>query len=203
MEYCIVSPDTTITNIIVCAGNDTAARFGAVPFYDGARIGDHYAPPEPEPIQEPPKAQQMQAAIRLSMMQAQALPDAQALAVPELYPAWAAGTAYGGEGQTQIVSRPNGYLYRCRQAHTSQVGWEPENVPALWVVIANGEAGSQDEPITAARGMEYKYGKYYKDPEDGKIYLCTRTGESEGGTVVLQYLPHELIGHYFQEAQYD
>ena len=25
-------------------------------------------------------------------------------------------------------------------------------------------------------------------------------GESAGGTVVLQYLPHELIGHYFVEV---
>lgn len=157
--------------------------------------------PEPEPEPEPPEVQQMQAAIRLSMMQAQALPDTQALAVPELYPAWEAGTAYGGEGQTQIVSRPNRHLYRCQQAHTSQEGWEPENVPALWVVIAASEAGTIDDPILAARGMEYEYGKYYKDPEDGKIYLCTRTGEAEGGTVVLQYLPHELIGHYFQSAE--
>jgi beta-glucanase (GH16 family) len=27
----------------------------------------------------------------------------------------------------------NGVSYRCQQAHTSQVGWEPPNVPALWV----------------------------------------------------------------------
>lgn len=46
--------------------------------------------------------------------------------------------------------------------------------------------------------MEYEYGIYYKDPEDGKTYLCTRTGEAAGGTVVLQYLPHELIGQYFE-----
>ena len=36
--------------------------------------------------------------------------------------------------------------------------------------------------------------------EDGKTYLCTRTGEAEGGTVVLQYLPHELVGQYFEIA---
>lgn len=142
----------------------------------------------------------MKSVFALSEIQAQALPDTQALAVPELYPAWEAGTAYGGEGQTQIVSRPNGHLYRCQQAHTSQEGWEPENAPALWVVIAASEAGTQDDPIPAARGMEYEYGKYYRDPEDGKTYLCQRTGEAEGGTVVLQYLPHELVGHYFAEA---
>ena len=53
-------------------------------------------------------------------------------------------------------------------------------------------------PFPAARGMEYEYGKYYLDPEDEKTYLCKR-GE-ETGTIVLQYLPHELIGQYFEEA---
>ena len=27
-----------------------------------------------------------------------------------------------------------GRLYRCQQAHTSQVGWEPPNAPALWAL---------------------------------------------------------------------
>lgn len=48
--------------------------------------------------------------------------------------------------------------------------------------------------------MEYEYGLYYFDPEDGKTYLCERTGEESGGKIVLQYLPHELIGNYFSEA---
>ena len=153
--------------------------------------------PEPEPappvVPAPSKAQ-LQSVMRLAAMQAQALPDAQALTVPDLYPAWAAGAAYDAQ---YIVSRPNGHLYRCQSPHTSQEGWEPENTPALWVVIAGSEAGTEADPITAARGMEYTYGKHYLDPEDGKVYLCQRTGEAEGGTVVLQYLPHELIGHYF------
>lgn len=51
----------------------------------------------------------------------------------------------------------------------------------------------------AARGMEYTYGLYYSD--GGKVYLCKRTGEEEGGTVVLQYLPHELVGQYFEEVK--
>jgi chitin-binding protein len=28
-----------------------------------------------------------------------------------------------------------GANYQCRQAHTSLVGWEPPNVPALWLPI--------------------------------------------------------------------
>ena len=48
MRYCIIT-DNIITNIIVCASDEAAAQFGAVPSYDGARIGDTYSPPEPEP----------------------------------------------------------------------------------------------------------------------------------------------------------
>ena len=47
-------------------------------------------------------------------------------------------------------------------------------------------------------GMEYTYGLHYLDPEDGKVYLCFRGGEV--GTVTLQYLPHELVGNYFEEV---
>lgn len=74
----------------------------------------------------------------------------------------------------------------------------PNIVPAVFVAINKTNAGTIDDPIPAVRGMEYEYGKYYLDNEDGKIYICKR-GE-ETGTIVLQYLPHELIGHYFKLA---
>lgn len=51
MDYLILT-DNTITNIIVCDDDATAASLGAVPSYDGARIGDAYNPP-PEPEPEP------------------------------------------------------------------------------------------------------------------------------------------------------
>ena len=43
-------------------------------------------------------------------------------------------------------------------------------------------------------GMDYAQGKYYLDPEDSQTYLCTRSG-------TLHYLPHELVGQYFEKAQ--
>jgi endoglucanase Acf2 len=42
--------------------------------------------------------------------------------------AWAANTTYA----TGTIVTYNGARYRCLQAHTSLVGWEPPNVPALW-----------------------------------------------------------------------
>ena len=74
--------------------------------------------------------------------------------------------------------------------------WNSNN--AELVVIDAGHAGTIDNPIRAARGVEYEYGKYYLDPEDEKTYLCKR-GE-ETGSIVLYYLPHELIGQYFEEV---
>lgn len=132
-----------------------------------------------------------------AVLAAQGATDAQASTMPTMYDLWAPGVAYGGEGQPSIVRRPGGQLYRIRQAHTSQTGWEPENVPAMWAAIDKSHAGTVAEPIPAVRGMEYTYGLYYLDGEDGGTYLCARTGEAEGGKIVLQYLPHELVGHYF------
>ena len=154
---------------------------------------DRAARPEPEPTLQ----EQMGAAVRLAKAAAQNLTDVQALEVPELYERWEAGTAYA---QQHIVRRPGGQLYRCRQANTSQAGWEPENTPALWAAVDKSGGGTLENPIPAVRGMEYTYGLYYRDPEDGKTYLCSRIGEAEGGKIVLQYLPHELVGQYFEEA---
>ena len=134
-------------------------------------------------------------AIRNSMDKVTAtLTDADAVAVADLFLPWAAGVDYAVGDRRRFSDA----LYKCSQAHTSQAGWEPPNVPALWVVIDAGHAGTIDDPIPAARGMEYEYGKYYLDPEDEKTYLCKR-GE-ETGSIVLYYLPHELIGQYFEEV---
>lgn len=121
------------------------------------------------------------------------LSDGEAASVPELITAWAYPVKYN-EGDRRSYG---GKVYKCRQAHTSQEGWKPSATPALWVVIDIAHAGTQADPIPASRGMEYEYGKYYLDSEDGKTYLCERTGEAAGGKIVLQYLPHELTGQYF------
>lgn len=127
-----------------------------------------------------------QAAVSLS--------DGEAATVPELITAWAYPVDYA-EGDRRSYG---GKVHKCRQAHTSQADWTPDKTPALWVVIDVAHAGTQDDPIPASRGMEYEYGKYYLDSEDGKTYKCERTGEAAGGKIVLQYLPHELIGNYFK-----
>lgn len=123
-----------------------------------------------------------------------ALADADAAKNPMLFLPWEVGVKY-------VVGdrrRHDGKVYRCLQAHTSQADWTPPVVPALWVVVNVSSPGTIDDPIPASKGMEYEYGKYYLDPEDSKTYLCKRLNET--GTIVLHYLPHELIGQYFEEA---
>ena len=126
------------------------------------------------------------------------LSDGEAASVPELITAWAYPVVYA-EGDRRSYG---GKVYKVLpgQGHTSQADWTPEKTPALWAVIDAAHAGTLDDPIQAERGMEYEYGKYYLDGEDGNTYLCQRTGEAAGGTIVLQYLPHELVGQYFDLA---
>ena len=124
------------------------------------------------------------------------LTDAQAATAPLLYPAWKVGEAV--KVGDRRYYEPTKRLYKVRQAHTTQADWTPDITPALWTVIDVAHAGTVTDPIPASRGMEYTYGLYYLDPEDSKIYLCQRG--SETGTITLQYLPHELIGHYFAEV---
>ena len=129
---------------------------------------------------------------------ATSLPDSDAATAVELFPKWEYPHDYVVGDRVNDISTNK--LYKCVQAHTSQALWEPAATPALWVVIDVTHAGTQDDPIPAARGMEYEYGKYYLDSEDGKTYKCERIGEAAGGKIVLQYLPHELTGQYFTEV---
>ena len=138
-------------------------------------------------------------AIRDSMDAAAiALTDEQAVKSPRLYPTWAAGLSV--KAGNRLYYPATDRLYKVVSDHTTQSDWTPDAVPALYTVIEVAHAGTQDDPIPAERGMEYVYGLYYTDSEDGKLYLCQRTGEAAGGIVVLQYMPHELVWHYFVEV---
>lgn len=149
-----------------------------------------------------------QRAARLRPMIEQAsasLSDGEAAKSPELFPRWAdhiGETVKPGDRRSDMDESGVLHVYRVNkgQGHTTQENWPPHKTSALWTIIDIEHAGTQDDPIPAARGMEYTYGLYYKDPEDTKLYLCERVGEAAGGKIVLQYLPHELVGQYFMEV---
>ena len=114
--------------------------------------------------------------------------DQTAYRMREFYPAWTAGVAYSAGYKVQHGGR----LWRCRQAHTSQEGWEPENVPALWEELCETHDGSRYDPIPYDGNMALENGKYYS--QDGVTYLCNRD------TVNPVYNPlRELVGIYVEQ----
>lgn len=124
-------------------------------------------------------------------LNAETLPDEQAATIPSMFEAWAPDTEYEVGDRRSY----NDLLYKCRQAHTSEAQHTPDLIPAIWEVIDVAHAGTLEDPIPAARNMAYENGKYYRDPEDGKTYLCNRDTE-----IPVAYLPHELVGQYFEET---
>ena len=76
---------------------------------------------------------------------AASLSDAEALEVPTLFPAWAAGTSYSIDERIEY----GGTLYRCVQAHTSQADWTPPATPALWVMVSLEEWPDWVQPTGA------------------------------------------------------
>ena len=134
---------------------------------------------------------------------AQSLSDEDGLKAKALYHRWEKLVQLGSvTAEVGYRFTYNGDLYKCVNPDpTFQSDWIPGNgTAALYVRIDEAHAGTLADPIPAARSMEYVYGMYYSDPEDSKVYLCTRTGEADGGTITLHYMPHELVGLYFEYA---
>lgn len=74
------------------------------------------------------------------------LSDEEALGGVELFPAWVMDTSYSLDVRVRYGEK----LYKCVQAHTSQIGWEPPNVPALWTEVAKpGEIPVWKQPTGA------------------------------------------------------
>ena len=94
--------------------------------------------------------------------------DNTALRMLAFYPEWASDTDYTAGYKVQRGGR----LWRCIQAHTSQTGWEPENVASLWTEICESHAGTLEDPIPYNGNMALESGKYYS--QNSKIYRCTR-----------------------------
>jgi hypothetical protein len=96
---------------------------------------------------------------------ASTMADEVALTAVELFPAWAAGNGYAIGDRV----RYNGALYKCVQAHTSQVDWEPDATIALWVAVSVDEWPEWVEPT----GAHDAYNRGDKVSYRGKHYICT------------------------------
>ena len=130
---------------------------------------------------------------KMVMTNAKTLEDSQAAEVRTLYPEWKAGESV--EPGDRRYRTPVDTLYKVREGkgHTTQEGWEPENMADSWEALDVEHAGTVDDPIPAKPNMRYYLGKYYLD--GGKVYKCTRDTE-----IPISQLPHELVGVYFEET---
>src|SRR5438270_11476078 len=58
--------------------------------------------------------------------------------VAQAQAAWAPNVAYS----IGALVTYGGHTYKCQQAHTSQIGWEPPNTPALWIDLGPTSGGA-------------------------------------------------------------
>jgi hypothetical protein len=98
----------------------------------------------------------------------QFLADETAIQAATLHPTWTENTAYDVGYKVQR----NGKLYKCIQAHTAIVTWEPENAASLWEVINESHTGTLDDPIPYDGNMALVSGLHYV--QNDVVYLCTR-----------------------------
>lgn len=115
--------------------------------------------------------------------------DNTALRMLTFYPEWASDTDYTAGYKVQR----GGKLWRCIQAHTSQIGWEPENAASLWTEICESHAGTLEDPIPYNGNMALESGKYYS--QNSKIYRCTRDTVNPVYNAL-----SELVGLYVEEV---
>lgn len=115
--------------------------------------------------------------------------DNTALRMKEFYPEWKADVKYIVDYKIQY----NNKLYKSKQEHTSQIGWEPETVASLWEVINETHSGAQEDPIPYDGNMALVNGLYYT--QNGVIYLCTRDTVNPVYNAL-----NELVGIYVEEV---
>jgi len=95
------------------------------------------------------------------------LDDSDALEAVELFPAWQTDTAY----ERGVRVRYAGKLYRCEQAHSSQVDWTPPATQAMWTEVAEpGEIPVWRQP-TGAQDAYMKGDKVHYPDADGPVYV--------------------------------
>lgn len=98
----------------------------------------------------------------------QSLTDELALQSIVLHPIWSENDTYLVGHKVQHDDK----LWRCIQAHTSIVGWEPDVAPSLWEQINETHSGTITDPIPYSGNMVLVSGMYYI--QDAVTYRCIR-----------------------------
>lgn len=119
----------------------------------------------------------------------QSLSDNEALSAVALHPHWSSGVDYAVGYKVQF----DGRLWRCRQAHSAIVGWEPPNVASLWEQVCESHTGAEDDPIPYEGSMALVAGLYYT--QDYRLFRCIRDTVNP-----VYHRLEELVGLYVEEV---
>lgn len=139
-----------------------------------------YDPPEPEP----PTPEELQrtadfearavAEVTLRefttvrLIEDEAVPVETKQALVPMFKRWEADEAVSiGD-----MRRHEDGLYRAIQAHTTQAGWEPPTVPALWLAVFEGAPG-EVAPWVQPIGSHDAYQIGDEVAHNGKVWTCT------------------------------
>ena len=123
----------------------------------------------------------------------QELPDDSAAKYTELYKDWDSLE----EGATLTEGEKYKYvdiLYRVIMTHQKQREWNPKDASTLFVAINESNAGTLEDPIPWASGMQPEAGKYYS--EDSLIAKCIENP----GIPLYNRLSELVPGRYFEKA---
>lgn len=115
------------------------------------------------------------AALALAPM-ASTLTDEQIMSVSSLWPEWSHDSvAYKVDDVVQYSNK----LWRCEQAHTSQVSWAPDTAPSLWsqIDIADDGIDVWTQP-TGAHNAYNKGDRVHYPSKDSPIYESLIDGNS-------------------------
>lgn len=134
---------------------------------------DRAAIPAPAPDITP----QLRVAAMAFAATATAIPDAQALKMPDLFPTWETVLSEGKEIAAERVISKDGQLYRVVQAVTPIKSQPPdgEGMLAIYRPINPEHAGTEDDPIPWVYGMDCYAGKYYS--YEGAVYMVAEGGD--------------------------
>ena len=107
------------------------------------------------------------------------LPVEEAIEVPELYKKWETGEVFELENTEVpfVIRRHNDVLYKLIQVHTTQDGWTPDLVPALWKLYTpEGVIAEWVQPLGSYDA--YKLGD--KVTWNGKTWESTVANTADG-----------------------
>ena len=136
--------------------------------------------PEPEPTPQPTDEERfavLTAAATAFALTAANIPDKQALSMTVLFPTWEDVLSDGSQLDAGRIVSKDGQLYRIVQAVVPQAHQAPggEGMLAVYRPIDREHAGTPEDPIPWAYGMDCLAGIYYS--YNGAVYRVAAGGD--------------------------